>query len=45
MKAIQTASAVKELTEGDIIGGLKEALTVGARNAAGKTGIGERLLQ
>jgi hypothetical protein len=36
MKAIQTASAVKELTEGDIIGGLKEALTVGARNAAGK---------
>lgn len=36
MKAIQTASAVKELTEGDIISGLKEALTVGARNAAGK---------
>jgi outer membrane murein-binding lipoprotein Lpp len=36
MKVIQTASAVKELTEADIIGGLKEALTVGARNAAGK---------
>ncbi len=31
---LQTASAVKELTEGDIIGGLKEALTVGARKAA-----------
>jgi hypothetical protein len=36
MKAIQTASAVKELTEGDIISGLKEALTIGARNAAGR---------
>lgn len=34
MKILDTASAVKELTEGDIIGGLKEALTVGARNAA-----------
>jgi len=33
---IQTASAVKELTEGDIIAGLKEALTVGARNAAAR---------
>jgi len=31
---LQTASAVKELTEGDIIGGLKEALAVGARKAA-----------
>lgn len=36
MKVLQTASAVKELTEGDIISGLKEALTVGARNAAGR---------
>lgn len=34
MKILETASAVKELTEGDIIGGLREALTVGARNAA-----------
>jgi len=31
---LQTTSAVKELTEGDIISGLKEALTVGAKNAA-----------
>lgn len=31
---MQTVSAVKELTEGDIIEGLKEALTIGARNAA-----------
>lgn len=31
---LQTASAVKPLTEGDIIGGLKEALTIGARKAA-----------
>jgi hypothetical protein len=31
---MQTVSAVKELTEGDIIKGLKEALTVGAKNAA-----------
>jgi hypothetical protein len=31
---LQTVSAVKELTEGDIIEGLKEALTVGAKNAA-----------
>jgi Protein of unknown function (DUF4197) len=36
MNVLQTASAVKELTEGDIIGGLKEALTVGARVAAEK---------
>lgn len=36
MKILDTASAVKELTEGDIISGLREALTVGARNAAGK---------
>lgn len=34
MKVLQTASAVKELTEGDIISGLKEALTIGARKAA-----------
>jgi hypothetical protein len=33
---LQSASAVKQLTEGDIIGGLKEALTVGARKAADK---------
>ena len=33
---LQSASAVKQLTEGDIIGGLKEALTVGARKAAEK---------
>jgi len=31
---MQTVSAVKELTEGDIIEGLKEALTIGTRNAA-----------
>ncbi|MCK7540532.1 MAG: DUF4197 domain-containing protein [Marinilabiliales bacterium] len=31
---LQTASAVQELTEGDIVSGLKEALKVGARNAA-----------
>lgn len=31
---IQTVSAVKELTDGDIIDGLKEALTIGARSAA-----------
>jgi len=34
MKVLETASAVKELTEGDIITGLKEALTIGARKAA-----------
>jgi len=31
---LQTASAVQELTEGDIVSGLKEALKVGAKNAA-----------
>jgi hypothetical protein len=31
---LQTVSAVKELTDGDIIEGLKEALTIGAKNAA-----------
>jgi len=36
MNILQSASAVKQLTEGDIIGGLKEALTVGARIAADK---------
>lgn len=36
MNIIQTSTTVKELTEGDIIGGLKEALIVAARNAAGK---------
>lgn len=34
MKTLETVSAVKQLTEADIVGGLKEALTVGARNAA-----------
>ncbi|MFZ2287708.1 MAG: DUF4197 domain-containing protein [Bacteroidales bacterium] len=34
MNVFQTASAVRELTEGDIISGLKEALTIGARKAA-----------
>jgi len=36
LKTIQTVSAVTQLTEADIVGGLKEALTVGARNAAEK---------
>jgi hypothetical protein len=36
MNILQTASAVSELTEGDIISGLKEALTIGARKAAEK---------
>ena len=36
MKTLQAVSAVKQLTEADIVGGLKEALTVGARNAAGR---------
>lgn len=36
MNIVQTASAISELTEGDIISGLKEALTIGARNAAQK---------
>jgi len=34
MKTLETVSAVKQLTEADIVGGLKEALTVGASNAA-----------
>jgi outer membrane murein-binding lipoprotein Lpp len=34
LKTLETVSAVKQLTEADIVGGLKEALTVGARNAA-----------
>jgi|SRR5665647_448423 len=33
---LQTASTVQELTEGDVISGLKEALIVGAKNAAGR---------
>ena len=36
MNIVQTATAISELTEGDIISGLKEALTIGARNAAQK---------
>ena len=36
MNIVQTATAVSELTEGDIISGLKEALTIGARKAAEK---------
>lgn len=36
MKTLQTVSAVTQLTEADIVGGMKEALTVGARNAAGR---------
>jgi hypothetical protein len=36
MNILQTTSAVKDLTEGDIINGLKEALMVAAKNAAGK---------
>lgn len=36
MNILQTTSAVKDLTEGDIINGLKEALIVGARKAADK---------
>lgn len=36
MNMVQTASAISELTEGDIVSGLKEALTIGARNAAEK---------
>jgi hypothetical protein len=39
MNIVQTASAVSELTEGDIINGLKEALTIGARNAAEKLSV------
>jgi hypothetical protein len=36
MNTLQTISTVKQLTEEDIVGGLKEALTTGAKNAAGK---------
>ena len=36
MQVLQTASTVQELTEIDVISGLKEALIVGARNAAGR---------
>ena len=33
---LQTTSTVQELTEGDVISGLKEALITGAKNAAGR---------
>lgn len=36
INTLKTISAVKQLTEADITAGLKEALTVGARNAAGR---------
>lgn len=36
MQVLQTASAVDKLTEADVISGLREALIVGARNAAGR---------
>lgn len=36
LNTLKTISAVKQLTEADITAGLKEALTVGARNAAGR---------
>jgi len=36
MNIVQTVSAVSDLTEGDIINGLKEALTIGARKASEK---------
>ncbi len=36
MKVVQTVSTTGALTEADVISGLKEALTVGARNSAGK---------
>jgi hypothetical protein len=35
-QVLKTVSTVQELTEGDVISGLKEALIVGARNAAGR---------
>ncbi len=35
-QVLQTASTVQELTEADVISGLKEALIVGAKNAAGR---------
>ncbi len=36
MQVLQTVSTTGALTEADVISGLKEALTVGARNSAGK---------
>ncbi len=36
LNTLKTISTVKQLTEADIVSGLKEALTVGARNAAGR---------
>jgi hypothetical protein len=36
MQVLQTASAIDNLTEADVISGLREALIVGARNAAGR---------
>ena len=35
-QVLQTVSTVRTLTEADVISGLKEALIVGARNAAGR---------
>jgi len=35
-QVLQTASTVQELTEADVISGLKEALIVGTKNAAGR---------
>jgi hypothetical protein len=35
-QVLKTVSAAEELTEADVINGLKEALIVGAKNAAGK---------
>jgi hypothetical protein len=35
-QVLQTASTIQELTEADVISGLKEALIVGAKNAAGR---------
>jgi outer membrane murein-binding lipoprotein Lpp len=35
-QVLQTASTVQELTESDVISGLKEALITGAKNAAGR---------
>lgn len=34
LNTLKTVQTVRQLTEGDIVAGLKEALTVGARNAA-----------
>jgi len=36
LNTLKTVSAVKQLTEADIIAGLREALSVGARNAGGR---------